>query len=334
MVCDRKQPLVEVPPPAPETPPPPTRSRMQKVSAKRLGSVWRHAASDQLEQVRKTIVNEEPPQEECIFDVLSSVHALSVLNILHNALTLYKRVIGSKQQCSPSQRPSPTVLGTFICPTGLGLNPGYTADQINSQTILAARALLYMTEGNSVQGQLSQEPQLRILAAALDSTHDPQLLVLVLQIVATLALDPQHHKALLDNGLPDVLSQLLLPSDEWYYTNHSTKYARYVKHHVARILVYLGFQHRVNLRFCVYDILQDDVPPTPLVESVEDNYICLTSAPPSLVSAPDKTIMGVSVESAVINVLKTIETDRDRKTEIAFFQTIDDRLRYRSANTL
>lgn len=83
-----------------------------------------------------------------------------------------------------------------------------------------------------------------------------QLLVLVLQIVATLALDPQHHRALLDNGLPDVLSQLLLPSDEWYYTNHSTKYARYVKHHVARILVYLGFQHRVNLRFCVYDILQ------------------------------------------------------------------------------
>lgn len=83
-----------------------------------------------------------------------------------------------------------------------------------------------------------------------------QLLVLVLQIVATLALDPQHHKALMENGLPDVLSQLLLPSDEWYYTNHSTKYARYVKHHVARILVYLGFQHRVNLRFCVYDILQ------------------------------------------------------------------------------
>jgi hypothetical protein len=37
-------------------------------------------------------------------DVLSSAHALSVVNILHNALTLYKRVVGSKQQCSPSQR--------------------------------------------------------------------------------------------------------------------------------------------------------------------------------------------------------------------------------------
>lgn len=95
-----------------------------------------------------------------------------------------------------------------------------------------------------------------------------QLLVLVLQIVATLALDPQHHKALMENGLPDVLSQLLLPSDEWYYTNHSTKYARYVKHHVARILVYLGFQHRVNLRFCVYDILQG------ISQLFEDLFVC------------------------------------------------------------
>ena len=85
-----------------------------------------------------------------------------------------------------------------------------------------------------------------------------QLLVLVLQIVATLALEPQHHRALIDQGLPDVLSQLLLPSDEWYYTNHSTKYARFVKHHAARTLVYLGLQHRVNLRFSVYDILQGE----------------------------------------------------------------------------
>lgn len=79
--------------------------------------------------------------------------------------------------------------------------------------------------------------------------------MLVLQIVATLALDPSHHRALVDHGLPDVLSQLLLPSDEWYYTNHSTKYARFVKHHAARALVYLGLQHRVNLRFSVYDII-------------------------------------------------------------------------------
>jgi hypothetical protein len=86
--------------------------------------------------------------------------------------------------------------------------------------------------------------------------HEQQLLVLVLQIVAILALDPCNHKALCELGLPDALSQLLLPSDEWYYTNHSTKYARFVKHHAARTLVYLGLQHRVNLRISVFDILQ------------------------------------------------------------------------------
>lgn len=83
-----------------------------------------------------------------------------------------------------------------------------------------------------------------------------QLLVLVLQLVAQLALEPSHQRALLEHGLPDALSQLLLPSDEWYYTNHSTKYARFVKHHAARALVYLGLQHRVNPRLSVYDVLQ------------------------------------------------------------------------------
>jgi len=39
--------------------------------------------------------------------------------------------------------------------------------------ILAARALLFMVEGPAVQLQLAQDQQLRILAAALDSTHDP-----------------------------------------------------------------------------------------------------------------------------------------------------------------
>ena len=39
--------------------------------------------------------------------------------------------------------------------------------------LLAARALLFMAQGSAVQQQLAQEPQLRILAAALDSTHDP-----------------------------------------------------------------------------------------------------------------------------------------------------------------
>ncbi|XP_049947698.1 uncharacterized protein LOC126455984, partial [Schistocerca serialis cubense] len=277
-----------------ETPSSGDRTR-RRLGAKRLGSVWRHSSTaEPTERARSDA--DAVDKEESVIDVLSSVHALSVLNILHNALTLYKRVVGSKQQCSPSQR--------------------WRHCSYHCLQILAARALLFMVEGPSVQAQLAQEPQLRILAAALDSTHDPQLLVLVLQIVATLALEPAHHRALLDQGLPDVLSQLLLPSDEWYYTNHSTRYAKYVKHHAARALVYLGLQHRVNLRFSVYDILQDDLPPpTPLTESVEDAYITATSAPPAIVHCPrTNNVLGLSVEGAVMHVLRTLETSLSQGT--------------------
>lgn len=44
----------------------PSRGRGQKASGKRLGSVWRHAAGEQLEQVRKTLNTEEPSTDECI----------------------------------------------------------------------------------------------------------------------------------------------------------------------------------------------------------------------------------------------------------------------------
>lgn len=56
-------------------------------------------------------------------------------------------------------------------------------------------------------------------------------------------------------GIGDTITQLILPSDEWYYTNHSTKYAKYVKHHAARILVYLGMHNRLANRVSLFEIL-------------------------------------------------------------------------------
>ena len=66
-------------------------------------------------------------------------------------------------------------------------------------------------------------------------------------------MNPIHHPALSEADLPDTLMQLLLPSDEWYYTNHSTKYARYVKYHAARILVYMGLFLRLGGRVDLFD---------------------------------------------------------------------------------
>lgn len=91
-----------------------------------------------------------------------------------------------------------------------------------------------------------------------------QLLVLVLQIVASIALNTKYHRELIDRDLPNVLNQLLLPSDEWYYTNHSDKYGRYVKHHAARVLVYLGFSYRINIS--IFDMFQgEEMSRTPCV---------------------------------------------------------------------
>ena len=64
---------------------------------------------------------------------------------------------------------------------------------------------------------------------------------------------PAYHASLSDADVADMLMQLLLPSDEWYYTNHSTKYAKYVKYHAARILVYMGMFHKLGGRVDIFD---------------------------------------------------------------------------------
>lgn len=53
----------------------------------------------------------------------------------------------------------------------------------------------------------------------------------------------------------------------------------------------------------------DEVPPpTPLMESMEDTYITLTSAPPSMVVCNETNrILGLSVEGAIMHVLKALE---------------------------
>lgn len=39
-----------------------------------------------------------------VLGILSDTNVLSIINVLHNSLTLYKRVIGSKRLCPPSHR--------------------------------------------------------------------------------------------------------------------------------------------------------------------------------------------------------------------------------------
>ncbi|XP_077501808.1 uncharacterized protein LOC144112865 isoform X2 [Amblyomma americanum] len=212
-----------------------------------------------------------------------------LLNMLNNAITLHKRVVGTRHHCTPSHR--------------------WRHCSYHCLQILSARAVLFMSQNTEVQNKLVEEAHLKILVNALDSTHDPQLLCLVLQIVATLALVPDHHTALTDAELPDSLTQLVLPSDEWYYTNHSTKYARYVKHHAARVLVYLGMEQRLRNKVYLFDLIEDQaVPSTPMLDSGEDGYIVDTSLPPCAVYDSAHRLVGMSVETFVLDMLKSAES--------------------------
>lgn len=169
-----------------------------------------------------------------IIQLLSEkLHAGTVLSLVLNAITLHRRVVGTRFRCTPSLRIRQC---SYHC-----------------LQILSARLLLYMAQSAVSRDQLMKEAQLRMMVEALDYTLDPQLLCLVIQTVALLALHSPYHPLLLSSGIPDALAQLVLPSDEWYYTNHTTRFSRIVKHHAARALVYLGLARCLGPRVSLFD---------------------------------------------------------------------------------
>lgn len=161
------------------------------------------------------------------------VHAGKVLSLMLNAITLHRRVVGTRFRCTPSLRIRQC---SYHC-----------------LQILSARLLLYLAQSATSRGQLMEEAPLRMIVEALDYTLDPQLLCLVIQTVALLALHFPYQPLLLSSGIPDALTQLVLPSDEWYYTNHTTRFSRVVKHHAARALVYLGLARCLGPRVSLFD---------------------------------------------------------------------------------
>ncbi|VVC34658.1 Hypothetical protein CINCED_3A005174 [Cinara cedri] len=253
---------------------------------RKLTTVWRYLVRDHTKienlKLNKSFV-------ESVIGVLSGSSVLSVINVLHNSLTLYKREAVGTQLCSPTER-------SYQC-------------SYHCMQILSARALLFMSISDESKCELMKKPHTKILAASLESTNDPQLLILVLQIVASVALNSAHHEELLYEDFPNIVNQLLLPSNEWYYTHLTDKYGHYVKYHAARLLVYLGFAHRVNAS--IFDMAKEieNKPLQSVLRTHEDTYITVTSAPPKYVLSPDNSkLLGMSIESAIINVLDEIQS--------------------------
>ena len=81
------------------------------------------------------------------------------------------------------------------------------------------------------------------------------MICLILQTLGTVALNPDSHDVLTQADIPDTVLHLILPADEMFYTNQTTKFARYVKHLGARILVYMGLLTKVSNKVNLFDIL-------------------------------------------------------------------------------
>uniref|UniRef100_A0A914I8L9 Phosphoinositide phospholipase C n=1 Tax=Globodera rostochiensis TaxID=31243 RepID=A0A914I8L9_GLORO len=166
----------------------------------------------------------------------ASIQPSFVIASLHNAITMQNREAGNRSVCSPAHRWRQCYhYSTF-------------AFDSHCTQLLVARLLLFLTGFKEFRLKLSERHQLKTLVNVLEPTLDPQLLCLLLQTIALVALNPSTHRNLIEMQVDDPLIQMLLPADDWYYTNHSTKFGHYVKHHAARILIYIGLGDRVGSR--------------------------------------------------------------------------------------
>ncbi|XP_052770885.1 1-phosphatidylinositol 4,5-bisphosphate phosphodiesterase epsilon-1-like [Mya arenaria] len=233
------------------------RERRMSHDAHSKGESHERHTGDEREDSRSSNTSNTTQVHRTPLEILTSCDPSHILSILHNNITMHKRIIGTRQKCTPSTR---TRTCTHHC-----------------LQILSARILVVMCHGPSVRHKLVSDGHAKTLVEALDPNHDPQLLCLLLQSLSSVAQSPAYHQALTDADIADMLMQLLLPSDEWYYTNHSTKYAKYVKYHAARILVYLGHLHKLGGRVDLFDpkMFQETTNHNPIlqVNSPEDTFI-------------------------------------------------------------
>ncbi|GFN90732.1 1-phosphatidylinositol-4,5-bisphosphate phosphodiesterase epsilon-1, partial [Plakobranchus ocellatus] len=150
-----------------------------------------------------------------------------------------------------------------------------------------------------------------------------QLLCLLLQALACVAMTPAYHASLSEADVADMLMQLLLPSDEWYYTNHSTKYAKYVKYHAARILVYMGMFHKLGGRVDIFDRrpFTENNPNSLLqVHSPEDSFIELMAMGKIIMLNNKGHLEAASMEGLIAEIIQEAAVeDREHQAPLIRF---------------
>ncbi|ELT88363.1 hypothetical protein CAPTEDRAFT_195648 [Capitella teleta] len=228
--------------------------------------------------------------ERTPLEILQTADPTQLLVTLQESITKHKQLMGARHKCTPSVRLKSC---THHC-----------------VQILSARVFAVMCQGNNVQHRVISEGHIQTLVDALDPNHDPHLLCLVLQALACMAQSPSLHAALTQADVPDTLMQLLLPSDEWYYTNHSTRYAHYVKYHAARILVYMGLFHRLGGRVHLFHMKSFEEKQESLVHTnPEDAFIDQMAMGKLLIRDQRGRLVGGSLEGIIAEIIKDAEKE-------------------------
>lgn len=135
----------------------------------------------------------------------------------------------------------------------------------------------------------------------------------MLQALGLLALHPECHDTMLKYDLADTVMSLILPGDELFYTNQTTKYAKYVKHLAARVLVYLGLFAKVSNKVNLFDILDLQAENIDLdrPQSFENNFIHHMALGENMIMNMWRlNVAAVSIEKLLDNILKEIKTDK------------------------
>lgn len=85
--------------------------------------------------------------------ILTQTDPSQILSVLHNNITMHKRIIGTRQKCTPSTR--------------------WRHCTHHCLQILSARILAIMSHGHQVQNRIVADGHLKTLVEALDPNHDP-----------------------------------------------------------------------------------------------------------------------------------------------------------------
>uniref|UniRef100_A0A0N4UZV6 ANK_REP_REGION domain-containing protein n=1 Tax=Enterobius vermicularis TaxID=51028 RepID=A0A0N4UZV6_ENTVE len=242
----------------------------------------------------------QPSQSNFKISAFQNCLAVLVVAFLCNALTVERREAGMRPICSPAHR--------------------WRQCWKHCTQVLIARLMLFLSHITSFRAGMSCEEQLSPLAKLLDPTLDPQLLCLLLQTLALLALDPATHKLFVELDIDDKLVQLILPADDCrttkqYHTNHSTCYGRYVKYHAARILVYVGMGDRVSNRVSIFHFSGSECSiGRHTIQPDEDDCICQTCSTPNTLDRLDKR--SISVEQVLLEILEELDKKLQHKASV------------------